>query len=116
MKPGGKLILTVPHLSWLHNEPHDYLRFTSHGLRFLANKTGLVVQNVFPAGGLFSFLGHVPSTVLINFTFGIPFLHNIVRKMNALWVLFVCWLDLHFEKKKIFALNYVCLCSVEDEP
>ena len=35
LKPGGKAIISVPHLVWLHNEPHDYMRFTQHGMRFL---------------------------------------------------------------------------------
>ena len=38
LKPGGILLLTAPHLAYLHNEPHDYFRYTKHGLRFLLEK------------------------------------------------------------------------------
>jgi SAM-dependent methyltransferase len=116
LKPEGKLILTVPHLSWLHNEPHDYLRFTSHGLRFLTQKASLDTHELLPAGGIFSFLGHVPSTIVMNITFGIPLLHYLVRWLNRCWVSMVCLLDRHFEKKKIFALNFIIVCSVADKP
>lgn len=36
----GRLILTVPHLSRLHEEPHDYFRYTQYGLRSLLESAG----------------------------------------------------------------------------
>lgn len=35
LKPGGKLILSVPMTFPYHDEPADYYRFTTHGVRFL---------------------------------------------------------------------------------
>lgn len=32
LKPGGKIIVTVPFLNNYHMEPHDYWRFTEYGL------------------------------------------------------------------------------------
>ncbi len=109
LKPGGHLILTVPHLSWLHNEPYDFYRYTVHGLRFLLNQAGFEELVIRPAGGLLSFLGHIPSTVLINLTYGVPVLHAFVKWLNKLWVYMASSLDESVEKKKIFALNYVCV-------
>ena len=65
LKPGGKAILSVPHLVWLHNEPHDYWRFTGHGLRRLAEKAGLRLVSVEPVGGLICFLAYAPSTAAL---------------------------------------------------
>jgi SAM-dependent methyltransferase len=109
LKPGGHLILTVPHISWLHNEPHDYYRYTKHGLRFLLNQAGFEEVKMKPAGGLLSLLGHIPATVLMNLTYGVPVLHPLVRVLNRFWVSVVSALDESVEKKKIFALNYVCV-------
>jgi len=114
LRPGGHLILTVPHISWLHNEPHDYFRFTLHGLTHLLETTGFTVRTMSPAGGLLSLLGHIPSTLCVNLTFGIPVVHPVARALNKLWVKGVSWSDKRIEKKKIFALNYVCV-SVKDE-
>ena len=111
LKPGGYLILTVPHLSWLHNEPHDYYRYTPHGLRFLLARAGFQDKYIVPAGGLLSFLGHIPSTVLVTSTFGIPILHRIVLGCNSLWCRLITSLDRRIEKNKIYALNYVCLAE-----
>lgn len=46
LKPGGHLILTVPFLYPLHEEPHDYLRMTDHLAQLLATSNGLEVLRV----------------------------------------------------------------------
>jgi SAM-dependent methyltransferase len=38
LRPGGKLILSTPFICWLHEQPHDYLRYTPYGLRYLARQ------------------------------------------------------------------------------
>ncbi len=57
--PGGRLWLTAPLLWPLHEEPHDYWRFTSHGLRHVLEQTGFRVERLEPRGGYFSALATV---------------------------------------------------------
>jgi len=57
LKPGGTLLLSVPHLSRLHELPHDYYRYTEYGLRELARTGGFEVLELEAGGGLVSFLG-----------------------------------------------------------
>jgi len=66
LRPNGHLILSVPHLSAIHEAPHDYYRYTSSGLEALCRRAGLEVMEVVPAGGLLSFLLHGPSYVLMS--------------------------------------------------
>jgi ubiquinone/menaquinone biosynthesis C-methylase UbiE len=40
LRPGGCLIVTAPHIWGLHEEPHDYFRFTRFGLAHLARGAG----------------------------------------------------------------------------
>jgi SAM-dependent methyltransferase len=40
LKPGGRLVLSAPFYWPLHEEPHDYFRFTQHGLRELVGAAG----------------------------------------------------------------------------
>jgi SAM-dependent methyltransferase len=40
LKPGGRLVLQVPFLYPLHDEPHDFQRWTIHGLRGILAPTG----------------------------------------------------------------------------
>lgn len=41
--PGGRLILTVPFVWDEHEQPHDYARYSSFGLRALLERGGLVI-------------------------------------------------------------------------
>ena len=41
LRPGGHLVMTAPQLWPLHEEPHDYFRFTRYGLDMLAARNGL---------------------------------------------------------------------------
>jgi SAM-dependent methyltransferase len=50
--PGGKLILSVPFLCWLHEQPHDYYRYTLYGLEHLARQCRLEPIAVYARGDL----------------------------------------------------------------
>ena len=53
LRPGGTLYLTAPMMFKEHQTPHDYWRFTSHGLRHLFEKAGFRVASIEPQGGYF---------------------------------------------------------------
>lgn len=53
LKLGGALALSVPFLHPVHQAPHDYFRYTPHGLRVLLEGAGLVPGPVEAAGGYF---------------------------------------------------------------
>jgi SAM-dependent methyltransferase len=42
LKPGGRLLLSVPFLYPLHDAPHDYRRYTAPGLEAAIGRSGLV--------------------------------------------------------------------------
>lgn len=52
LKPGGKAIVGVPFLYWIHEAPHDYHRYTAFALRQYAAAAGLCVESLEAAGGL----------------------------------------------------------------
>ncbi len=58
LKDGGTLILSAPFSFRLHEEPHDYYRYSPHALRLLCSNAGLEVTHLAPRGGLFSVIGH----------------------------------------------------------
>jgi SAM-dependent methyltransferase len=59
LTPGGYLLLTCPASYMLHEEPHDFFRFTSHGLRHLLKKAGLTVVRLDTAGGAWRLIGQI---------------------------------------------------------
>ena len=66
LAPGGKVILSVPHLSRLHDAPHDYYRYTAYGVRHLLESNGFTVLALERKGGLFAFLGHQASNAFLH--------------------------------------------------
>jgi SAM-dependent methyltransferase len=51
LKPGGKLLLSVPFFYWLHEEPYDYYRYTKYALRRFAEATGFEIILIKELGG-----------------------------------------------------------------
>lgn len=92
LRPGGRLIVTVPHLSVIHEAPHDYYRYTPYGLNALCEQASLQVEDVEPTGGLISFLSHGCSWALMCTAGGLPLMRWPVWLFN--YVFFVRALDL----------------------
>lgn len=109
LKPGGSLVISVPHLAYLHNEPHDYFRYTKHGLKAMLERNGFDCVDIEPAGGLLSFLGHIPSVIVKALFAHIPVVGSVVMFGNRYYSQLVAWLDGLIDQKKLFALNYVTI-------
>jgi SAM-dependent methyltransferase len=65
LRPGGLLIMTAPQTAHLHEEPHDYFRFTKYGLAYLAQATGFRIVEIKAFGGALALVGqtiacHIP--------------------------------------------------------
>jgi SAM-dependent methyltransferase len=58
LRPDGIMILTAPFAFRLHEEPHDYFRYTPHGLSSLLGRVGLRIVETRPFGSVFSVVGH----------------------------------------------------------
>ena len=56
LKPRGKVLLTVPFMWDEHEQPADYARYTSFGIRYLLEKHGLVVEKQMKIGEGFALL------------------------------------------------------------
>lgn len=55
--PGSPFLLVVPQEWERHQEPYDYFRFTSHGVRLLLERGGFQVERIAPTGGLYTLVG-----------------------------------------------------------
>jgi SAM-dependent methyltransferase len=56
LKAGGALLLVVPQEWEVHQAPHDYFRYTRHGIEYLLEEAGFADIQIRPAGGLFRLL------------------------------------------------------------
>lgn len=83
LKDGGKLVVSVPHLSRLHELPHDYFRFTPQGLRVVLERAGFKDIRLQQYGGPLSFLHHQISFLFPGLVAGIPLLGELALALNA---------------------------------
>ena len=111
LKPGGKAIISVPHLVWLHNEPHDYMRFTQHGMRFLLEKAGLTMIQSEPVGGLICFLAYAPSTVVLALLWPIRPLFRLALLANKLFIRLALVADRFFGAKGLYPTNVLVIAE-----
>lgn len=58
LRPGGQVLLTVPFVVELHEEPHDYYRYTPYALDRLLTGAGFTEARVRPLTGWYSTLAH----------------------------------------------------------
>jgi SAM-dependent methyltransferase len=108
LAPRGVALISVPHLSRLHDEPHDYYRFTRHGLDLLFNEAGFQVLEIRQKGGLLSFLGHQASSLLLSASWHVPVVRQVAWFLNKWLITVPCHhLDRALEGSGILALGYI---------
>lgn len=104
LAPGGRLLVIVP-CSWeLHQTPHDYYRYTRHGMSHLLARAGCRDIRIEAMGGYFRLLARR----LLN---GVQFFPPPLMPLALLFVapaaLLLPLLD-GLDRDKIFTLGYVC--------
>lgn len=112
LRKGGTLILSVPHLSRLHEEPHDYYRYTKYGLETLLTRAGFRVLETRRRGGLLTFLGHQFSSGFVCLFWGVPVLKTIAFFLNKWLCTLPCqFLDRFVLKSEVFAEGYTVVAE-----
>jgi SAM-dependent methyltransferase len=104
LKPGGRLLLIVPHEWEEHQQPHDYYRYTRYGARYLLERAGFEEIAIEPVGGYFRLL----SRRLLN---GLQFFPGPLMVVAAVFLvppaLIAPLLD-GLDKQQAFTLGYIC--------
>jgi SAM-dependent methyltransferase len=59
LRPGGTLVLTIPASYMLHEEPHDYHRFTLYGVEHLLKQSSFTPVRIDTSGGAWRLIGQV---------------------------------------------------------
>jgi SAM-dependent methyltransferase len=109
MRRGGELLLVAPHEWEVHQSPHDYFRYTRHGLELLLGRAGFGDIRVEAVGGYFRLLARRLLNGLQFFTGGARWI--LFLPAAALLVppaLILPLLD-SLDTQKNFTLGYVCI-------
>lgn len=99
LAPGGRLLITCPHVYPLHEEPYDFWRPTPHALRYFAERFGLRVLHQEQIGDGLDTLGTTlagtklrpPRGSLNPFAYTLTLAAQIARTIT-LWLLKRSWL------------------------
>jgi len=104
LKPGGKLLLVVPHEWEEHQSPHDYFRYTRYGAAYLLERAGFTGIAIEPVGGFFRLI----SRRLLN---GLQFFRGPLFVLAAIAFVPPALLLPAFDsmdKHRNFTLGYIC--------
>ena len=108
LRPGGRLLLVVPHEWEVHQAPHDYFRYTLHGVAYLLEQAGLEKIEIRPVGGYFRLLARRLLNGLQFFTGGARWIGFLPAALllapPALMLPFLDFLD----RDRNFTLGYIC--------
>lgn len=59
LKPGGRILITCPHVYILHEQPYDFWRPTVHAIRFYMQRHGLREHSIKRLGSAWDVLGTI---------------------------------------------------------
>lgn len=108
LTPGARLLLVAPHEWEVHQSPHDYFRYTRHGLEYLLSQAGMEAVEIHAAGGYFRLMARRMANGLQFFTGGVRWLlfpaAALLFGVPALVLPVLDFLD----RDRNFTLGYVC--------
>ena len=108
IKPGKFLVLAAPHEWEVHQAPHDYFRYTRHGLDYLLDSAGFDALEIRPAGGYFRLLARRLLNGLQFFTGGARWLLFLPAALLLIPpALILPFLD-SLDRDRNFTLGYIC--------
>ena len=102
---GASALVIVPHEWEVHQSPHDYFRYTRHGMAYLFETAGFSSCSIQPVGGFFRLLARrLMNSVQFFPVIFFPFLALLL----AIPALLLPLLD-PLDRERNFTLGYICI-------
>ena len=95
LRPGGHVVLTIPQMNELHEEPYDFFRYTPFGVEAVFTDAGFEIVEKHQRGGFFSTRAQMLARYAID-RFSLhkrPILGRIAGKLLLVYGRFMIWLD-----------------------
>ena len=111
LERGAPLLLAAPQEWGVHQAPHDYFRYTRHGLEWLLGQAGFEPIRIEPVGGFFILLGRRLLDATLYFQGGWRWLlFPFVAVVFGLLGLALPSLDF-LDREKLTTVGYICLAK-----
>lgn len=107
LRPGGRVLIVVPHEWEQHQTPHDYFRYTRYGMEYLLQRAGFSSVEIEPVGGYFRLMSRRLLNALQFFPGPLMVLAGLIVGPLAL---VAPWFD-GLDRQKNFTLGFVCRAS-----
>jgi SAM-dependent methyltransferase len=111
LAPAAPLLAIVPHEWEVHQAPHDYFRYTRHGLAYLLETAGFEIVDLEPAGGYFRLLARRLLNGLQFFTGGLRWLGFLPAALLLIPPALVLPLLDFLDRDRNFTLGYICMAK-----
>lgn len=109
LEPGARVLIVAPQEWEVHQAPHDYYRYTRHGLSYLLRKAGLEVLEMRAVGGYFRLLSRRLLNGLQFFSGGLRWIWFVPAALLAAPPSLVLpYLDF-LDRERNFTLGYICI-------
>ena len=117
LRNGGRLFLAVPQIWELHQEPHDYFRYTRYGTELLLQNAGFEIEMLEPTGGYFGLVSKISIDFLHFFESGVlKILWVLLAPIFGLAIPLVCYYLDKLDHRKGFAVGYVAIARAAHAP
>lgn len=106
--PKGKLLLSVPFMYWLHEEPYDYFRYTEYALTNYCKQNNLTILELESFGGICEIIADLTAkTIMIRFGHK-PRLSKLMSAVHLMVSQWLCWIGrgLSARTRKKMPLGY----------
>jgi SAM-dependent methyltransferase len=108
LAPKAPLLLVAPFEWEVHQAPHDYFRYTRHGLEYLLKKTGYDSIEIRAAGGFFRLLARRLLNGLQFFSGGVRWLAFLPAAILAVPPALILPLFDFLDRDRNFTVGYIC--------
>ncbi len=108
LRPGAPLLLVAPHEWEVHQQPHDYFRYTRYGLAYLLRGAGFVEIEIVPAGGYCRLLARRLLNGLQFFTGGARWLLFVPAALLLVPPAVILPFFDGLDRERKFTLGYLC--------
>lgn len=95
LKPGGSVLATIPQTTPLHEEPHDYYRYTKYGIQHLFERSGFTISHIEQEAGYYALIAQLRIRHLIDILrlYERPLLGKIASQFFKVYSFCMIWLD-----------------------
>lgn len=113
LRKGGHVVITVPQMNELHEEPYDFFRYTKFGLEQLFGDVGFKMIECNQRGGFFTTIAQMKIRYCIDrfHLYDREFLGKIFNLFAKIYGVLVMWLD-GIDKSKANTKHTIGWCIV----